>query len=282
MKANSDLKCLTTALIGLSILQATCDYDLRGQEHAVPKEATVWRQLSSDGIQAVVHDKTVWLQLDPSVANSGKAIIPRLCAPIRSFRWKDQSKAELKFLPEPKQWVFSWKTAPAQPSVIEVKFDTTPVLPSDCPAAVPAGDGSVMLHAYQASTFGEKLRFEPQWYKNTVGYWAVASDYASWDLSIDQPGTFSVAVLQGCGQGQGGSDAVISLRQGDALKADLPFQTIDTGHFQNFRWNHLGTIDISAAGSYQLRIDAKRIAKNALFDVRAIHLVRQAKPASDR
>jgi hypothetical protein len=184
---------------------------------------------------------------------------------------------DLKFRPEPQEWVFSWKAAPTEASVIEVVFDTPPVLPPDCPKSVPAGDGSVMLHAYQARTSGEKLRFEPQWSKNTVGYWTVPTDYALWNLTIDQPGTYSVAVLQGCGAGQGGSDAVITLRRGDdATRAELPFKTIDTGHFQNFRWNHLGTIDISDGGEYELRIEAKRIANAALFDVRAIHLVRQA------
>ena len=91
-----------------------------------------------------------------------------------------------------------------------------------------------MLHAWQAKTFGEKILFEPQWYKNTVGYWAIESDYATWELKIDQPGTYSVAMLQGCGKGQGGSDAVVTLRQDNTVKAKLHFQTIDTGHFQNF------------------------------------------------
>lgn len=108
-----------------------------------------------------------------------------------------------------------------------------------------------MLHAYQASTFGEKLRFEPQWYKNTVGYWAVLNDYATWQFTMDQPGTYSVAVLQGCGQGQGGSDGVMTLRSGDGVTAELPFKTIDTGHFQNFRWNHLGAIDVPDDGKYE-------------------------------
>lgn len=133
-----------------------------------------------------------------------------------------------------------------------------------------------MLHAWQAKTFGEKVLFEPQWYRNTVGYWAVETDYATCDLEIDQPGTFSIAMLQGCGKGQGGSDALVTLRQKDQIIARLPFQTVDTSHFQNFRWSHLGMIGISATGTYQLRIDATRIAKVALFDVRAIHLVRQA------
>ena len=91
-----------------------------------------------------------------------------------------------------------------------------------------------------------------------------------------------MAVLQGCGKGQGGSDAVISLRQDGQVKAELTFQTIDTGHFQNFRWNHLGMIELPAAGTYQLRIDATRIAKVALFDVRTIHLVRQATAAQQQ
>jgi hypothetical protein len=69
---------------------------------------------------------------------------------------------------------------------------------------------------------------------------------------------------------------VISLRQQDNVKAELTFQTLDTGHFQNFRWRHLGEITLTDAGEYELRIEAKRIAKNAFCDVRAVQLVRQA------
>ena len=246
------------------------------QDSGLPKEAKFSPQLSSEGVRAYVHDQRLWLHLDSSVAQKGKTAIPRLCAPIQSLRWKNQPEAELKFRPEPAQWDFSWKTVPNS-AVIEVVFDSAPLLPADCPRAVPAGDGSVMLHAYQARTFGEKLRFEPQWYKNTVGYWTIPTDYATWKLAIDQPGTFSLAVLQGCGKGQGGSDALITLRQGKEVKAELPFQTIDTGHFQNFRWHHLGAIHVGQPGDYELRIVARRIAKGALFDVRMIHLVRQAK-----
>ena len=156
--------------------------------------------------------------------------------------------------------------------VIEVVFDVDPVLPADCAPAVAAGDGSIMLQAYQASTFGEKLRFEPQWYKNTVGYWAVGTDYATWNLTVDQPGTYSVAVLQGCGKGQGGSDAAISLSRGGKVKAELPFQTIDTGHFQNFVWRHAGVLTAERPGDYQIRIEAVEIPRVALMDVRQLHL----------
>ena len=253
---------------------------LLGQEasvaRALPVEAKVRPSLGSDGVKVYARGQTLWLALDDAQLKKKKAQIPRVCAPIRSIRWQGEASKEIKFWPEVEHWEFSWKQSPEKTNLIEVVFDRSPVLPSDCPPATSAGDGSVMLHAYQASTFGEKLRFEPQWFKNTVGYWTIASDYATWKLNLDQPGTYSVAVLQGCGTGQGGSDAVITLQQGDDTAATLDFQTVDTGHFQNFRWNHLGMINVSEGGDYELRIAPKRIAKNALFDVRTIHLVKQA------
>lgn len=227
-------------------------------------------------------ENRLWLVLNAKALAEQKAVIPRLCSPIRSIGWSGSSREEIKFAPEPDEWVFSWKAAAGaegkpEELAIDVVLERPPTLLANAPSALAAADGSVLLHAYQAKTVGEKLRYEPQWYKNTVGYWTVPSDYATWELTIDQPGEFSVAVLQGCGQGQGGSQASLSLRKGDAVVAQLEFTTIDTGHFQNFRWNHLGKLTIDEAGSYQLRLEAKRIAKAALFDARMIHLVRQAK-----
>ncbi|MCY2962533.1 MAG: hypothetical protein NT069_02590 [Planctomycetota bacterium] len=242
----------------------------------VPENARVVAELGGNGVVAYVLDQRLWLQLEKAALERNQAVIPRVAAAIRTMRWKGHPDVELKFSPEPREWIFSWKSAPVTDPVIEVVFDTPPVALRDSPPAVATGDGSVMVWAYQASTFGEKLRYEPQPFKNTVGYWVVPGDYATWDIVIDQPGAFTVALLQGCGEGQGGSDAVISLRQSDAVKAELPFRTIDTGHFQNFRWNHLGSIQVTAAGQYQLRIQPAKIAKNALFDVRGVHLVRQA------
>lgn len=271
---------LTSILVqGIRVANVSAQQSPASSQTAVDEstDKKLSEELSGEGVQASVQGHNLTLQLDSNTVNSGKATVPRLCAPIRSISWKGHPDAALKFVPEPDYWVFSWKKAPSEFPVIEVVFDSPPVLPGDCPAASPSGDGSVMLHASQASTFGEKLRFEPQWYKNTVGYWTIPTDYATWELTIDQPGTFTVAVLQGCGSGQGGSDASITLTQGHDTKAELPFQTVDTRHFQNFRWNHLGAIEVSDAGTYQLRISPKRIAKNALFDVRMVHLVRQAK-----
>ena len=241
--------------------------------------------LSSASVRAELDGATLLLTPKPNAIQARKFTIPRLCSPIRSIQWLEESDVAIKFWPEPDEWVFSWKKDPSGSRVIKVELDQTPVLLPDCPISEPAGDSSIILHACQASTFGEKLRFEPQWYKNTVGYWTIPTDYATWKLVVGQEGTYSVAVLQGCGAGRGGSDATITLRaikqaeagQGSSASAiKLAFQTVDTGHFQNFRWNHLGFVQIPSTGTYELRIQPDRIAKGALFDVRTIHLVRQA------
>jgi hypothetical protein len=191
------------------------------------------------------------------------------------MRWQRGDEA-LHFAPEVHEWAFLWDHMAAEGDVILVELEHPPLLLADLPPVGSSADGSIMLHAHQAATHGEKLRFEPQPFKNTVGYWTVPTDYASWSLSVDQPGTFSVAVLQGLGDGQGGSAAMVTLLNGDSPVAELPFQPIETGHFQNFRWVHLGLIDITTAGDHELRITPIHIAKAALVDVRAVHLVRQA------
>jgi hypothetical protein len=155
----------------------------------VPESAQAIEAISGDGFEAFCRDHTVWLHLTAAALEGKRITIPRLFAPMRSFGWKDHHDAELKFAPEPREWNFTWKNAPADVRVIEIVFDAEPVLLSDLPAVRSAADGSLMLHAYQASTHGEKLRFEPQPFKNTVGYWAVPTDYATWNLANDEPGT---------------------------------------------------------------------------------------------
>jgi hypothetical protein len=231
--------------------------------------------LSSSSVSVVNSGQSLSLRLEHDALAAKRVTIPRLCASINSMRWQRGDEA-LHFTPEVHEWAFSWDHMAAEGDVILVELEHPPLLLADLLPVGSSADGSIMLHAHQAATHGEKLRFEPQPFKNTVGYWTVPTDYASWSLSVDQPGTFSVAVLQGLGEGQGGSDAMITLLNGDSPVAELPFQPIETGHFQNFRWGHLGLIDITTSGKHELRITPVHIAKAALVDVRAVHLVRQA------
>lgn len=128
-------------------------------------------------------------------------------------------------------------------------------------------DGTVDLHSMFGRTHGKLLRYEPQAHKNTIGYWAEEKDWAEWVMTISQPGTFEVEILQGCGTGQGGSTLQVAV--GDQKLTTL---VQDTGHFQNFVPRTIGTIRIDQKGEHRLTIHALKKAKGAVVDIRQVTL----------
>ena len=270
------------------LLLATCAASATSAQAQVPGEATAAENLSSETAQVFVHDQTLWLKPTELGLKNKSIQLPRLCAPIRSATWVAESKTEsnaegakeskIDIKPEPTYWIVSFQNAPSSGSLIRIELDAAPLTLDQLDSVKPSADGSILLHAYQATTYGDKLRFEPQWFKNTVGYWTVQTDHATWKLRVDQPGVYAVAVLQGCGAGQGGSDAKLTLTQESSQIAEVNFKVIETGHFQNFRWVQLGTIKLDKGGEYELDVAPVKIAKAALGDIRMIHLVRQATP----
>lgn len=205
--------------------------------------------------------------------------LPRVAAPVRQVKWSQgDTVKELVVAPEPEYWVLTTKDQLTEPGLITIELDAPAALIDELAAIRSAADGSFWLPAHLATTVGEKLRYEPQPHKNTVGYWTGAQDKAQWRFQLDKPGRFNVAVLQGCGQGQGGSLATLTVRP---LSAGSPgetsvqeFEVQETGHFQNFQWKQLQVIQLQQAGDYSLEVAPKAIRKNALMDIRAIQLIR--------
>lgn len=143
-------------------------------------------------------------------------------------------------------------------------------MPTPNPDYVPnpqAKDGTITLPARTAEVHGTMLRFEPLPHKNTLGYWVNVDDWASWEFTVSEPGTFTVEVLQGCGKGQGGSDVNVQL--GDRT---LKFTVEDTGHFQNFKPRDIGTVKVDKPGRYTLAIKPVKKAANAIVDIRQVTL----------
>ena len=140
----------------------------------------------------------------------------------------------------------------------------------DDAAAGPAAtrQGIVILEAAAAMVAGEKLRYEPQAEKDTLGYWVNAADRAWWDLRLDEPGRYRVTVLQGCGSGQGGSTVAIA-----ADHARLEFTVVETGHFQRFVPLTVGVVDLPAGA---VRLEVTPVAKKAaaVMDLRRVTLER--------
>lgn len=242
-----------------------------------PAEAEPKRFKAADaeGVTASRDATTLYLEVDPEV--KGPIRIPRLAAPVVLMTWRGSITDDgIKLRPEPDHWVINWNNRPAEDATLMIQFGSEPLLPEETKPIRKSSDGSFYLPAHMATTEGEKIRYEPQPYKNTVGFWAGKEDKASWSFRLDKPGRFNVAVLQGCGKGQGGSRAVISfLRPDDQLAGEpLLMEVADTGHWQNFQWRQLGEIELTKTGEVSLVVMPQHINKAALMDIRAIHLIR--------
>lgn len=203
--------------------------------------------------------------------------VPRFCAAIRStVLVMGQQTLPLDVAPEIDHWILSLKNPPADLSgIVVLEFDSAPLLIDELSPINQLGDGSLWLAAHFAKTSGEKLRYEPQPHKNTVGYWTVPTDSVQWNLRVEKAGKFNLAVLQGCGGGQGGSIANLQISSADGKTVfETSFEVVETGHFQNFQWKQLDAVELKEAGNYTLKVQPKQIRKAALMDIRAIQLLR--------
>ncbi len=136
------------------------------------------------------------------------------------------------------------------------------------PAVTPA-TGMVILPASTATVHGEKLRYEPPTFKNTLGFWVNPSDWAEWTFDVPTAGTYELDVLQGCGKGSGG--AVVDFAVGDKT---FTMTVQETGHFQHFIRRSLGTVQLPA-GKATLTVKPKTKGAAAVMDLREARLVPQ-------
>ena len=204
------------------------------------------------------------------LSESGPTRIPRVCASLRRAYFEGMPDQLVDVHPEIEYWEIRFR-GEAPTSHVILEFDSYPALLSEAMPTKQAGDGTLTLRCSQGRVRGEKLRFEPQPHKNTIGYWAVAEDTVTWPIQISQPGEFNVGVLQGAGD-KGGGIAKVSLLENGKVVDSFDFDVEVTGHFQNFRWQHVGSLSATKAGQYGLKIEAVKIDQVALMDVRQVHL----------
>jgi len=262
------------AVACLMLIAAVCPTGLFA-DNLAPSDPTRFEAADSEGVIATRDDRNVYLKIDADVA--GPITIPRIAAPLKSMHWQGSDEdAGLVLNPGLDTWQINWKHRPKNAATLILVFDAEPLLINETKPVAASSDGSFYLPAHLAKTNGEKVRYEPQPFKNTVGYWTGKEDAATWDLNIEKPGRYSVAILQGCGRGQGGSDAMLMLARSGETKAlaSLNFKVTETGHFQHFRWCHVGEIELAEAGTFRVGVMPKQIKKAALMDIRAIHLIR--------
>jgi hypothetical protein len=173
----------------------------------------------------------------------------------------------------PQIWTIPLADTIAYPARIVLDLDAAPCHAPQGHVCADAGDGSISLPARHAIVHGEKLQFEPLPHKNTVGYWVNAADTARWLVRTEAAGAWEVHVLQGCGGGQGGSRVRITVGG-----VTLEHVVVETGHFQNFRWHHVGTVDLPRGERHTLEVACLEKRRAAVMDIREIRLVPREAP----
>lgn len=140
----------------------------------------------------------------------------------------------------------------------------------------------ITLLAKDSKPHGKRIRYEPETYKNVVGYWTEVDDWVEWGFEIPTAGIYLVELHCGCGSGNGGSmvDVLVDGSKGsdvnapaDPLKTQtLEWKVRDTGHFQNIVIETIGVVQLQA-GSGTLKVKPKTKAAAAVADIREIHLI---------
>ena len=144
----------------------------------------------------------------------------------------------------------------------------------------------ITLLASDSQPQGKRIRYEPETFKNVVGYWTEVDDWVQWSMQVPKSGAYRVELHCGCGSGNGGSmvDVEIESPKTSADNADdksgstqvqtqtLEWKVRDTGHFQNIVIEPLGVVQLEA-GAGRLRVKPKTKAAAAVADIREVHLI---------
>ncbi len=128
-------------------------------------------------------------------------------------------------------------------------------------------DGLIHLDAKTATTYSEKMRYEPKPEKNCLGFWVDEKDWAEWKFDVSSPGKFQVTLTQGCGNGNGGSEVAV-LIDGQTFR----FTVEETGGFQNWKERELGVVEFKLEGEHKLAIKPLSKAAKAIMDVQKVVL----------
>ncbi len=169
----------------------------------------------------------------------------------------------------------------SKPGVVPVRILTPPVedettftlhevrLIPACEGKSPEveADGSFILHARDATTWSNTLRYEPDKAKNCLGFWTDIEDFAEWEIVTSVPATFAATIIYGCGDKNAGS--VVALRSGET---EIVFTVEATGGFQSWKKLEIGAIQFPEAGRHQVVVQPKIKEGSAVMDLKQLVL----------
>jgi len=131
---------------------------------------------------------------------------------------------------------------------------------------------AIRLVAAESKTHGTRIRYEPETYKNVVGYWTEVDDWVEWEFDSSIEGAVEVQIHCGCGTGNGGSDVDVIIETEGSDPQTLPWKVRTTGHFQNIIIEPVGRVAIHK-GKGRVMVKPKKKSAAAVCDIRQILLI---------
>lgn len=257
-------------MLSIGIWSAFADCAAALPPKGIPADAEPFHDLNNKNVEAWASGNHLFLIPNNSAADEKDGIkIARLSNVVEKIHWQPDNGPQVQLHPEPDHWLIKLgEKSEGAAKIIVMELDAPATLFNQAILSAPDGENIITLPAKRAITHGSLLRFEPQPHKNTVGYWANVADTVEWNFHVLQSGTYEVDILQGCGKSHGGSrvDLVIGEQK-------LSFDVQETGHFQNFIWRTIGTVELPQTDKGVLSLIPVHKAAGAVMDVRSIRLV---------
>ncbi|MDF1656637.1 MAG: hypothetical protein P1U58_03435 [Verrucomicrobiales bacterium] len=197
----------------------------------------------------------------------GDSILKGYAPRTNALMAKDPMILGKAYIPKPDEYSVSMLTGD-QSNV--PTFQVKGIHFSPAPENEPHGqsiDGSIVLDAATATTYSEKMRYEPNEEKNCLGFWTEVEDWAEWTFDITTTGKFQMSVFYGCGDGAGGSEVAIYLND-----QTHEFTVSETGGFQEWKELDLGVVSLDSIGENKLAVIPKSKGEKAVMDVQKIVL----------
>ena len=240
----------------------------------IPRDAVLFEISGLENVKLYAAGNSLYTEIKVA-ADDASLKIPRLANVVQSIRWQSTPETMISLQPEPDHWIIRHGKPPAADGdVLIINLDAPPLIFDGSTVTRATKAGLIFLPAKLATTSGDNLRYEPQPHKNTVGYWSNVKATAEWKLSTSQKGSYEIDILQGCGTGHGGS--TVEMQIGNESRS---FVVEETGHFQNFVWRTVGTVELPVDETVTLKLVPKSKPGGAVMDVRAVRLSR---PGTER
>jgi mono/diheme cytochrome c family protein len=131
-------------------------------------------------------------------------------------------------------------------------------------ALEPDADGTLLLPASAAKTYGQKLAYRPS--LNVLAPWRIETDVAEWTLQIPADAEYEVLVTLAADEASAGDSYVIEA-ESTSLKATVK----STGGYDSFAEQSAGTLKLKA-GVQKMLMRPDGALKQELADVRAVKL----------